>query len=365
MKVLISGGGTGGHIFPSLAIAEEITARDPENEILFVGTRRGLESRLIPEAGYRFEAVSGAGVSGGGLFRLVSGAFLAALGVLKSLFIVAKFRPDVAVGMGGYASFPAVFAARVMGVPVAICEQNSVSGLANRLLGKIARRVFLAFPRRGEQQFPAGKIRLVGNPVRREIVNAALKSAERKRPSPPQSVTIFVLGGSQGAGSLNRLVPPAVAELKNSGQIPVRVIHQTGKRDAPEVARAYESAAIEAEVFDFSPDVARCYSEADLVVSRAGAGAVAEIALFSLPSVLVPYPFAARRHQHANAQMMEEAGAAVVIDEKEMSEKAVAKTLQTLLNWNTLGGMSRAAAAVAAPDAAKRIADEIEILAGG
>lgn len=365
MKVLIAVGGTGGHIFPSLAIADEITGRDFSNEVLFVGTRGGLESRVVPKEGYAFRPVSGAAIAQGGIAHAVSGAFLTAAGIAQSLFILRKFAPHTAVGMGSYASFPAIAAAWLLGIPVAICEQNSVPGLANRALGKIARRVFLSFPPQvgSCRYFSSEKIRVVGNPARPELCAAA-----RRAPNPPGNggdFTIFVLGGSRGADALNRLVPAGIGAFKRRAARSVKVFHQTGAGSAGEVERAYASAGIEAFVFDFNPSVADFYARTSVVISRAGAGAVSEIALFSRPSILVPYPFAAGGHQRLNAEMMEKAGAAVVIDEKNLSQKTVAETLQRLVNSNSLGGMSRAAAEIAAPDAARRIVDEIEALAGG
>ncbi len=367
MRVVISGGGTGGHLFPALAVADEIKKRDSSSEILFVGTSSGLESRLVPQAGYRFEAARGAGVAGTGISGAVSGVFASALGIVKSMFLLRGFSPDVAVGMGGYASFPAIAAAWVMGIPVAVCEQNSVPGLANGMLGRVAQRVFLSFPPPGGV-FPSGfapeKVRISGNPVRREIAAAALRRRTAGRSPQPDGCVIFVIGGSRGASSLNRVVPGAIASFKKLTRKNISVIHQTGLGAVCDIERTYRSAGVSARVFDFDPVVADFYVESDLVISRAGAGAISEIALFSKPSILVPYPFAARDHQRANAKMMERAGAAFVIEEDVLSEKAVAETLQRLLNWNMLEAMSKAVSAIAAPDAAKNIVDEIEILAG-
>ncbi|WP_462137125.1 undecaprenyldiphospho-muramoylpentapeptide beta-N-acetylglucosaminyltransferase [Candidatus Mycalebacterium sp.] len=365
MRVLIAGGGTGGHVFPSLAIAGEITERSPSNEVLFIGTRGGLESRVVPKEGYAFRSVSGGAVVQGGVARAVSGAFLTAAGIAQSLFILKKFAPHVVVGMGGYASFPALAAARFLGIPLAICEQNSVPGLANRMLGKIARRVFLSFPPPGRSRtrFAPEKIRVVGNPARPELCAAARRAANTQAGG--GDFTIFVLGGSQGADALNRFVPAAVAAFKKGVAKNVKVVHQTGAGAAGEVERAYAVTGVEAIVFDFNPSVADFYVRASVVISRAGAGAVSEISLFSKPSILIPYPFAAGGHQRSNAEMMEKAGAAVVIDEKDLSQKTVAETLKRLVNSNSLEGMSRAAAEFAAPDAARRIVNEIEVLAGG
>lgn len=368
MKVVISGGGTGGHVFPSLAIADEITKRDPANKVLFIGTSRGLESEIVPSRGYRFEAVGGAGVAGGGFSGALRGVFHSALGIVKSIFILLKFSPDAAVGMGGYASFSAIVAARLIGVPAAICEQNSVAGLANRLLGKIVQRVFLSFaPRCSRREpFARSKVRVVGNPVRGEMVAAAKNLPSSKRFPQSGTCTIFIIGGSRGAHSLNRSVPGALGLLKDRTGTDIRAIHQSGHSNISGVQNAYRSAGVKnALVFDFSPEISKFYSESDLVISRAGAGAVCEIALFSKPSILVPYPFAAHGHQRANAEMMEKAGASVVIDEENLSQKAIAETLQRLLNWNILERMSAAAAGFAVPDAARRIADEIEDLAKG
>ncbi|QMU55640.1 MAG: undecaprenyldiphospho-muramoylpentapeptide beta-N-acetylglucosaminyltransferase [Candidatus Mycalebacterium zealandia] len=365
MRVLISGGGTGGHVFPSLAIAGEITKRNLSNEVLFIGTRGGLESRMVPEQGYAFRPVSGGAVVRRGVSGAFSGAFFTAVGIAQSLSILKKFAPHVAVGMGGYASFPALAAARVLGIPVVICEQNSVPGLANRMLGKIARRVFLSFPPpdRSRLRFAAEKIRVVGNPARPELCAAARRAANTQAGG--GDFTIFVLGGSQGANALNRFVPDAVAAFKEGAAKKVKVFHQTGKGAADKVERVYAAAGIEAVVFDFNPMVADFYAQASMVISRAGAGAVSEIALFSKPSILIPYPFAAGGHQRSNAEMMEKAGAAVVIEEKNLSQKTVAETLKRLVNSNSLEEMSRATAEFASPEAALRVVDEIEVLAGG
>lgn len=368
MRVVISGGGTGGHVFPALAIADEISARDPANRILFIGTARGLESEAVPSRGYEIATVSGGGVSGGGPLGALSGAFRSAFGVAEAVFILSRFSPDVAVGTGGYASFPAAAAAGLMGIPVAVCEQNAVPGLANRMLGRVARRVFLSFPPSGEvseRAFPRGKTLVTGNPVRREMAAAARNREPRKGFAHSGAPTVFVLGGSLGARALNRSVPGALGEFRRRTGAEARVIHQAGSSNVSEVEGAYRAAGVSgARVFGFSAEISRFYAESDLVISRAGAGALSELALFSKPSVLVPYPSASGGHQRANAGVMERAGAAVVIEEDGLSQKTLAGALQRLLNCNTLERMARAAFTVASPDAAARIADELEILAG-
>lgn len=363
MRVLMAAGGTGGHVFPAIAIAEEVMSRDPSNRVLFIGTARGMAGRVVRDAGYRFCAVRGGGLAGG-VSGALSGLAQTAMGAAQAFAAVRDFRPDVAVGTGGYASVPGAVAALLQGVPLAVCEQNSAPGLANKALAVAARRVFLSFPHSGGAR-RAGKFRLVGNPVRRTVVTAALERAAPRRFPRSGTPTLFILGGSQGAAALNRAIPPAVSLYKERTGAGVRVIHQTGRGAEREVAAAYRRAGVQARVFDFSPAVAEFYAEADLVISRSGAGAVAEMALFRVPSILIPYPLAARGHQRENAVMMERAGASALIDEAGLTKEAVAKTLEKLLNWNTLEAMSRAAAGVAAPDAASRVADGIETLVRG
>ena len=357
-------GGTGGHVFPSLAIADEITRRDASNRVLFIGNGGGVGGGIVPAAGYPLRSVHCAGVSGGGVFRTLSGLLLTTAGTAQAVAALREFRPDVVVGTGGYASVPASASAIVMGIPLVVCEPNSVSGLANAVLARFAKKMFVSFAHSSGPGGGTEKVRIVGNPVRKTLVSEAVRLGS------PQSFpcsgvrTVFVIGGSQGAMSLNRVIPHAIAEYRMREGVDVRVIHQTGK-GGDGVAGVYRRAGIDARVFDFSPDIADFYSSADMVVSRSGAGAVAEIALFAKPSILIPYPHSTHSHQRSNAEMMQKAGASVLMEEEGLSKEAVAKALQKLLNWDTLVAMSLAAAALAAPDAAKRIVDEIEELVWG
>jgi UDP-N-acetylglucosamine--N-acetylmuramyl-(pentapeptide) pyrophosphoryl-undecaprenol N-acetylglucosamine transferase len=246
MKVIIAGGGTGGHIFPAISVAEEILKRGGTNEVLFVGTKRGLENELLSKRGYRVEHISARGIKGKGIKKSAAAVLSALKGVSDSMTIINRFRPDVVLGVGGYVSGPMVLAASLRGVPTAICEQNGYPGLANRILGKFVKRVFATFEE-SVKFFPGGKVVITGNPVRQDI----LRSGKIKKDT--EMVTILVFGGSQGAHKLNESVPVAIAAL---GRSDIQVIHQTGDRDYEAVKNAYVSHRIHARVLPFIDDMA-------------------------------------------------------------------------------------------------------------
>ncbi len=352
MRIIIAGGGTGGHIFPAISIAEEILIRDSENKVLFVGTKRGMESRVIKN--YAIEFISSEGVVGKGLMEGLRGIASAIRGFFGSLRIIREFKPDLVLGVGGYASGPMVFAASVFMIPTAICEQNSIPGITNRILGKFVKMVFTSF---GEsiRFFPRKKAILVGNPVRRYIL--AGENLGRKQ----SGFTVLVFGGSQGSHRLNLSVPKAFGIL---GRKDISLIHQTGDNDLDNVRKAYEWYGIRAEVFPFIEDIGSAYKHSDLVIGRAGAGTIAEITAVGVPSILVPYPFSAYNHQFENAKSLERAGAAVVIEDKDAVPERIAEILSDLLKREKLKQMGERAKSLGKPDAAKRIVDEIYKLVG-
>ena len=364
LRVIIAGGGTGGHVFPAMALAEALLRRGSGNrEVLFVGSEGGLEADLVPRHGYKIQLLKVGKLKGSAWSvraRTLAGLPLAvgaALGILR------RFKPDVVVGVGGYASAPVVMAASLLRLPVALLEQNAVPGVTNRVLSRFARRVVTAF-QHAQGYFPAGKAVLLGNPIRAEVAAAllAIKSAQEKAAlgEPP---CLLVLGGSQGARPVNELVCAALPRLMR--QVPgLRVIHQTGPADQERVAARYEELGVEARVEAFIRDMVTAYEPAWLMVGRSGASTVSELTLAGLPALLIPYPFAADDHQAKNAEEVDKAGGAMVLRQAELTPTALADQLATLLSdVGRLRPMTRAMRAVARPNAADDAARLVEDLA--
>ncbi|MEM1022357.1 MAG: undecaprenyldiphospho-muramoylpentapeptide beta-N-acetylglucosaminyltransferase [Myxococcota bacterium] len=355
MKMLIAGGGTGGHLFPGVAVAEEVLSRKAGNEVLFVGTRRGLEARVIPRLGHPIEYVEVSGLKGTGLGRRLGGFAQLPGALMQSMAAVRRFDPDVAVGVGGYASGPAIMAAWMLGVPCALLEQNSVPGVTNRILSRFAQSVFTTFPV-AAGHFPPGKVQPLGNPIRKQLLANFLDSG-----AGPSEFTVLVLGGSQGAHGLNLRVADAVARLKDQ---PVRWVHQAGGKDAEELRRRYAECGAAAEVHEFIEDMSAAYRQASLVLCRAGASTLAEVMVAKKPSVLVPFPFATDNHQELNARVLEEAEAAIVLLEGELDGLRLAEVVDELRqDPSRLAHMARAAGRLGRPEAAREVVDACEAMA--
>jgi UDP-N-acetylglucosamine--N-acetylmuramyl-(pentapeptide) pyrophosphoryl-undecaprenol N-acetylglucosamine transferase len=349
-RLAVTTGGTGGHIFPALAVAAELRRRNPALRALFLGGG-GPEGELARKAGLEFRALPAVGVLGKGLRGLLA-AVTVSRGVVLALGALRRFKPQVVIGFGGYAGFSPVLAAALSGIPTAVHEQNSVPGVTNRLLGKVVRRVFVSFDdRRG--MFPAVKVTRTGNPVRTEI--AALPRREGF------GRNLLILGGSQGARAINDAVIAALPQLLAAR---VNLLHQAGAADADRVRAAYEKAGADpASVRGFMDDMAYAYAWSDLALCRAGASTIFELAATGTPSVLVPFPFAAHDHQRVNAEHLADLGAAALLDQAELSAERLAGLVPALLgDQERLGAMSRAARTFARPDAAARIADGLEEL---
>ncbi len=357
-RLLVAGGGTGGHLFPGIAIAEAfLELAGPGAQVLFVGTSRGLEARVLPERGFALELLEVGRLKG----RSLGGKLLTLLGLplalLRAARIVLRFSPGVVIGVGGYVSGPVVLAARLLGKKTAIQEQNSVPGLTNRILGKIVHRVFIAFAVAGEF-FGAGKTLPAGNPVRKEIARADLP---RELPQKPH---VLVLGGSQGARALNLAAPEAYRLL--AARYPdLGWTHQSGAQDLGAAKAAYQGAGAGAgapgapEVIPFIDDMLAALARSSLVVGRAGASTLAELCILGRPSILVPYPHAADNHQEGNARDLEAAGAARVLLEKDLTAKRLAEEITRLLDSPAqLAALSVRARAHARPLAAREIARE-------
>ncbi|HEY0840651.1 MAG TPA: undecaprenyldiphospho-muramoylpentapeptide beta-N-acetylglucosaminyltransferase, partial [Vulgatibacter sp.] len=270
MKVVIAGGGTGGHLFPGIALAEEVVTRHPSNEVLFVGTARGLEARVVPQRGFPLELIDVTGVKGKGIGGLVGGLLKLPRAIVHCMRILRDSRADVVVGVGGYASFPMVVAAFLRGIPTAIQEQNALPGLTNRLLGRVADAVFIAFDE-AARFFPARKTQNVGNPIRKALMENFLRPQERH-----ERFRLLIFGGSQGAHAINVAATEAAALLAPMRDR-LRILHQTGAADRQEVQAAYDAAGFDAEVVEFIDEMSQAYARSDLVICRAGATTLAEL----------------------------------------------------------------------------------------
>lgn len=373
-RIILTTGGTGGHIFPALAVAEEITRRHPKARILFMGGQYGPEADLAARAGLEYVGLPVRGVLGRGL-RAVAAAGAMGLGVWRAVSVVRRFDPDMVVGFGGYAAFAGVLAARLCGRPAAIHEQNAIPGLTNRLLGRVVQRVFLSLPDTAGA-FPARRCVATGNPVRAAIVAAGTAAAAEndKALRSAHSRRLLVMGGSLGARAINEAVVAALPALRDAG---VELWHQTGVADWERVRAGYKQAGIsEARVEAFIDDVASAYTWADLVLCRAGATSVAELAVAGKPSVLVPFPFATHNHQWHNARHIADAGAAQVVEQKDIVPGADGKPAVTpvsldrvlvelLADRQRLADMSRAARSMGRPQAAAAVVDGMEAILAG
>ncbi|MBA3006926.1 MAG: undecaprenyldiphospho-muramoylpentapeptide beta-N-acetylglucosaminyltransferase [Proteobacteria bacterium] len=371
IRLLLTGGGTGGHLFPAIATAEAMCRRFPGTEILFVGTRRKMDKSSLAHYGFSTRTIHCQGLKGKGALALLQALILLPLSLVEALWHILRFHPHLVVGVGGYVTGPVVAAAKILGLPTVIHEQNSVPGLANRKLGGLATRICLSLPG-SENFFPAGKMVLTGNPVRRQILELAGKSQAKDVPvslaprmdeeRPPRKngdkVRILILGGSLGAHRVNELMVDALTKYDKILPPGIEVIHQTGVADQEMVRLAYEQAGIKATVAAFFTDMAEIYGKSDLLVSRAGATTLAELAVLGKPALLIPYPFAADDHQYKNGRYYVDSGGAVMFVERELTGRKLAEALAVLVsNPGRLQEMAEAMQSMARPDAAERIVD--------
>jgi UDP-N-acetylglucosamine--N-acetylmuramyl-(pentapeptide) pyrophosphoryl-undecaprenol N-acetylglucosamine transferase len=357
ITILIAGGGTGGHVFPMIAIGDAVRAAEPSARVVYVGTARGIEARVIPERGDRLELLDIRPLRGAGLRGFASGAFHAAASLPKARSLVRDLAPGAVLSLGGYAGGPVSLAARSLGVPVTLMEPNSVLGLSNRLLAPVVVRAYTAFPE-AERYLRPSVVMRAGVPLRRAFARAPYAPK-------PDRVDVLVLGGSQGAKALNDTVPRAIAMAIGEGA-PLRVVHQTGRDRDADVRRLYDVLGLgdRAVVTPFIDDVAAALASADVVISRCGASAYAELCAVGRPSILVPYPHAADDHQLGNARSLERAGAAVALPQTEATVGRLADELRRLAADPSLRArMADAAAALGKPDAAARVAQDLLSLA--
>jgi UDP-N-acetylglucosamine--N-acetylmuramyl-(pentapeptide) pyrophosphoryl-undecaprenol N-acetylglucosamine transferase len=347
--ILIMAGGTGGHVFPALALARLLRAAS--HEVIWLGTRKGLEARVVPADNFPIEWLSMSGLRGKGVLTLLGAPFKLVMAIWQALGVMRRRRPRLVVGFGGFVTGPGGVAAWLTGRPLLIHEQNAVAGYANRMLARLARRVLAAFPR----AFPPGVAsEVVGNPVRAEIV--AQDPPAQRFARRTGALRLLVVGGSLGASRLNAVVPFAVAQVTRSG-LALQVRHQAGERGIDAARAAYAEARVNAEVSPFIDDMARAYADADLVICRAGALTVSELAAVGVASVLVPFPAAVDDHQTYNAQYLVREGAAVLIADGDLTAERLAFTLNDLCaSRGKLLAMAERARLVARPRAAEELA---------
>jgi len=361
MKVVIAGGGTGGHLFPGIAVAEELKRRDASAEVIFIGTEHGIEASIVPREGYPLRYVRAEGVVGKSLIGKMRGGIKTLLSFYDSRTLLRQLRPDALIGLGGYASFGPLLAGSLMSIPTVIMEQNSVAGSANRILGRIVDVICVTY-HESISFFPKNKTYITGNPVRQEILSASREAAYELFGLERGKFTIFVFGGSSGAGKINSAVCGAFTHL-NDLREHIQFLHQTGKNEFETVREIYRKWGFKGTVAAFIHRMAEAYAVADLVISRAGATTLAELTAVGRPAILVPYPFAAGNHQEMNAQRLAEMGAARVIFDHELDPETLARNIRELFGDPGMRHeMERSSKSLGKPDAAQKVVEIVRSL---
>jgi len=363
MKLVIAGGGTGGHLFPGIAVAEELLSRDPANQVLFVGTERGIEARAVPAAGYPLELISAAGIRGKGGFSQLRGAAMMLYGYAQSRRILKKYRPDAVLGVGGYASLPLLLAARGLQIPTYIHEQNAIPGMTNKVLAKVVDKVFITL-QESARFFPEAKVLLTGNPLRRQILEIPGNKEQETKGKGEDFFNnllfhLFIFGGSQGAHAINMAMikaAPFLAAFRDR----LSITHQTGEKDFKEVEAAYLEHGIKAEVSRFIADMAVQYRKADLIICRAGATTIAEVTACGKAALFIPFPHAVDDHQRRNAEALLKKDACFMLLERELGGENLAEIIRELMqDPEKINLTGDNAATLARLDAAKIIVDRI------
>ncbi len=361
MTVVIAAGGTGGHLYPAVALAREFLRRDPSTKIVFVGTKRGIESKVLAHEGFELLFISAKPVMGKGLRDVIRGVLSVPVALRQSMDILRDRHADVVIGVGGYTSPTMLVAAAVRGTTRVILEPNAYPGMANKVVAPFVQRIFLAFES-AAKSFDRTKVRVVGTPIRREFL------ADVERPdaaSNPAGLRLLIFGGSQGAQAINRAVVDGVKALRQ--YLPtLEITHQTGESDYQHVRGAYEQLGVRAEVVPFLYDMPKVLRTADLVVARAGAMTIAELTACGKPAILIPLPTAIYDHQMKNARAMEEAGGATVLPQTELTGSRLNELIcDILLNPERLRTMSAKSRAMRRIDAAEAIVQECYALMEG
>jgi len=358
-KVILAGGGTGGHLFPALAIAEGVKKKYPDSQVYFMGTKRGLEAKILPARGYKLFYLSVRGLKRGFNLSIFKAIFFLMKSMLEAVKILRQLKPEIVIGTGGYVSAPAVLAAGLMRIPTFIQEQNSFPGIATRILSLFAKKVFLAYDESKKYFRVKKKLKVTGNPIRPEIFKADKTSAMKKFDLEQNKKTVLILGGSQGASAINQAV---LQDLNtNEKELEFQILWQSGEKDYQKIKENLKDKKNSVQVFNFIEDMSSAYAACDLVVSRAGAISLSEITGCGKPAILIPYPYATAGHQKYNAQVLEKNGAAIRIEEKELRQiKLLSKAKELLKDEQKLKQMSDNSKKLGKPEALNEILDEIE-----
>lgn len=347
-SIMIASGGTGGHVFPALAVADDL--RNSGIHVTWLGTRHGMENRVVPEAGFSLDQISASGFRGKGVFgkfKAIQGLLLSCIQAFK---ILRNRKPGLLLGMGGFVTVPAGFMAFLLRIPVVIHEQNRVVGTANQLLKVISRRIMQAFPDAFHDKYHAV---FTGNPLRETFIHTSL--TQQNENSSAGQKHLLIVGGSQGAKTLNQVIPGAIAK---STLTDIDIVHQCGEQWLDETRSNYQKYGVDAQVITFIDNITEQYQWADIVICRAGAMTISELCAVGLPSILVPYPHAIDDHQTRNAEYLVEAGGAILIADKDLTKQSLAQQFSALLrDQQRLAAMRKAAKKLARPDATRQVAD--------
>jgi UDP-N-acetylglucosamine--N-acetylmuramyl-(pentapeptide) pyrophosphoryl-undecaprenol N-acetylglucosamine transferase len=359
LRVLIAGGGTGGHVFPAIALAEELKRAQPDSEVLFVGSEGGLEKELVPQAGFALSLLPVGKLKGSSAIVRLKTLVGLGPGLVRAASILRRFKPNIVVGVGGYASGPIVLASAAMWLPIILLEQNTIPGLTNRVLSRFARKVITCFPETA-QHLPRGRALELGNPLRPRLIERLSDTSRKKG----EGKCLLVLGGSQGARALNDVMLECSEELFQRVD-DLTVLHQTGRSDQQKLAVHYQRFGGRAEAVAFIDDMADAYHRADLVLSRSGATTIAELGMVGLPAILVPYPYAADDHQAHNAAAMAAAGAAEVVRQEELDARFLIERVCGIFESSEREeGMKKSMKAFGRPLAGARIVDTLGSIVG-
>ncbi|MFA6078534.1 MAG: undecaprenyldiphospho-muramoylpentapeptide beta-N-acetylglucosaminyltransferase [Candidatus Omnitrophota bacterium] len=360
MRILIAAGGSGGHIFPAVALARKLKEKEGSVDILFVGSDKAIDKSIFIKEGFRYALLSSNKLSYKKSIKTVIFFLRLILDSIRSFFIVASYRPDSVAGFGGYVSAPISLAAYILRVPVIAHEQNVVPGRANKILFNIARTIALSFKETGSRLGKnAAKVVFTGNPIRATLVRSDRAESLKKHGFGADKFTMLVMGGSQGAHVLNEKFVHAVSMMEESARKNIQVIHITGIKDYSWAVREYEKMGIDHRVYSFTDNIEDAYSASDLVVTRSGASAIFEVALFGKPMILVPYPFA-MSHQAENARVFTKNGAAIEIDEKDLQPEVFRDRIVSLINnRSALDALASGARKMGMPQASDDLAQAV------
>ena len=361
MRCVIAGGGTGGHLFPGIAIAEAFVEREKGNEVLFIGTERGIEAKILPGGKFPLRTIKAKPIQGKSFLEKAKAIWSLPMAVSEASSILKEFQPRLVLGVGGYASGPTLLAAFFMGIKRAIQEQNVMPGMTNRVLKRFSQRIFVSFDE-AKKYFPEKKTVVTGNPIRKEFFASLNKQSGEMREK--DRLTLLIFGGSAGAHRINQAMIEALGQLEGI-KSSLKIVHQTGREDLDSVSKTYREKGFDARVKPFFEDMATCYRISDLVICRSGASTVAELAVCGKAALLIPYPYAAHNHQFINAKKLVDLGAAKMILDRELSGEVIARAILDLYyHPQERARMEESIRRLRRPRAAEEIVDHCYALVG-